>query len=268
MEITKPCPNPVDQVSCNASVVSSSTLVEADNEPWCPGKFKVPVVLAEFVIQIDTEAKVRLDEPTYEIKRIDKQVFLTQCRFVGGTDKVFIAGYIRKNIEYATRTCTTATGISGVINDAVVHIPFKVATQVDFGKHKPQVFPNGQNQVARYFDPKRMGKNIREADRASYEKFNEPVFCELEWSEIYDADIDDVGTPIGTFPNEEEFQEFTDKAVVYICIKLLQKQQIYKHKHHKDGKDDMDELDDIDELDGAETEAPPVNTKWGISLNK
>ncbi|KHD36782.1 hypothetical protein NL50_09710 [Clostridium acetobutylicum] len=216
---------------CNASVLKAHTLEQAENWPVRPGKYKVPVVLSEFVIQIDVEAKVKLNEPAYEIKRIEKQVFLTECRYVGGTDKVFIEGYIRKNIEYASRHCTTKSGIGGVINDTTVHIPFRCVTRVEFNGARPRVFPNFQPDVARYFDQKRMGKNIREADRASYEIFNEPVYCELEWSEIYDADIDDRGCPIDHFLNEEEFQEFTDKSVVYIAIKLLQKQQV-GHTHH------------------------------------
>ena len=71
-----------------------------------------------------------------------------------------------------------------------------------------------------------MGKDIREADRSNIEIFNEPVYCELEWSAVYDADINEKGKPIHGFLNEEEFQEFTDKSVVYLCIKLLQKQQV------------------------------------------
>jgi hypothetical protein len=226
---------------CNASVVNSETLTEADNRRWRGGDIKVPKVLAEFVIQIDSESKIRLNEPAYEIKRIEKQVFLTQCRYIAPTDKVFIEGYIRKNIEYATRVCTTETGIGGVLRDTVVHIPFRAYTKVDF-KHSPKIIPNLPPQVARYFDAKKMGKNIREADRSDVEIFNEPVFCELEWSAVYDADIDDKGTPITGFINEEEFQEFTDKAVVYLCIKLLQKQQVH-FKEHRKGFNEMDMIE-------------------------
>ncbi|NLK04159.1 MAG: hypothetical protein GX319_07095, partial [Clostridiales bacterium] len=45
-------------------------------------------------------------------------------------------------------------------------------------------------------------------------------------SAIYDADINDKGRAIDHLPNEEEFKEFTDKSVIYLCIKLLQKQQV------------------------------------------
>jgi len=211
---------------CNASVICSDTLTGAENYPWWGGEFKVPKVLAEFIVQIDSESKIRLNEPAYEIKRIEKQIFLTQCRYIPPTDKVFIEGYIRKNIEYATKNCSSSSGIGGSIKDTTVHIPFKTYTKVDFNGNLPRVLPNLPPLVARYFDAKRMGKNIREADRSNIEIFNEPVYCELEWSAVFDADIDNKGTPIDGFINEEEFQEFTDKAVVYLCIKLLQKQQV------------------------------------------
>ena len=211
---------------CNATVISSETLTSAENYPWWGGEFKVPKVLAEFVVQIDSESLIKLNEPAYEIKRIEKQVFLTQCRYIPPTDKVFIAGYIRKNIEYASRKCTKGSAIAGSIKDTTVHIPFKAYTKVDFCENKPKIKPNPPAMVARYFDPERMGKDIREADRSNVEIFNEPVYCELEWSAVFDADIDSIGTPIDGFINEEEFQEFTDKSVVYLCLKLLQNQQV------------------------------------------
>ncbi len=238
---------------CNASVLSSDTLPKADNHLWRGGDFKIPKVLAEFVVQIDSEAKIRLNEPAYEIKRIEKQVFLTQCRYIPPTSKVFLEGYIRKNIEYAAKNCDKGHGIAGTIKDTTVHIPFKVYTKVEFCGNKPFILPNPPDLVARYFDEKRMGKDIREADRSSVEIFNEPVYCELEWSAIYDADIDNKGISIEGFMNEEEFQEFTDKSVLYLCIKLLQKQQVclqdYLYPHPKDDH---------------KNEPYPMNTMWNM----
>lgn len=225
---------------CDATVLRSDTLTNAENYPWFGGNFKVPKVLAEFIIQIDSEAKIRLNEPSYEIKRVEKQIFLTQCRYIPPTNKVFIEGYIRKNIEYAARTCTRGSAIAGTIKDTTVHVPFKAYTKVEFKDGFPHIKPNLPPTVARYFDAKRMGKDIREADRSNIEIFNEPVYCELEWSAVFDADIDDKGRPIDGFKNEEEFQEFTDKSVVYLCMKLLQNQQVcwpdYPGTHGKDGE--------------------------------
>jgi hypothetical protein len=211
---------------CEASVLKSDTLTGAENYPWPGGDFKLPRVLSEFVVQIDSESEIRLNEPAYEIKRIEKQIFLKQCRYISTTNKVFIEGYMSKNIEYAAKTCAKYNTIAGTIKDTTVHVPFKFYTKVDFCGASPQIIPNPPPMVARYFDEKRMGKDIREADRSNIEIFNEPVYCELEWSAIYDADINEKGRSIGKLPNEEEFQEFTDKSVVYLCIKLLQKQQV------------------------------------------
>jgi len=211
---------------CDARVLQSDTLTGAENYAWPGGDFKLPRVLSEFVVQIDSESQIRLNEPAYEIKRIEKQIFLKQCRYIPATNKVFLEGYIRKNIEYAAKTCSKYNSIAGTIKDTTVHVPFKVYTKVDFCGAHPQITPNPPSMVARYFDEKRMGKDIREADRSNIEIFNEPVFCELEWAAIYDADINEKGKPIDKMPNEEEFQEFTDKSVIYLCIKLLQKQQV------------------------------------------
>ncbi len=243
------------EVECNASVLSSDTLPKAETFPWWGGNFKVPKVLTEFVVQIDSESKIRLNEPAYEIKRIEKQIFLKQCRYIPPTKKVFLEGYIRKNIEYAARSCTRNHAIAGSIKDTTVHVPFKAYAKVDFHGEEPYIFPNPPALVARYFDEKRMGKDIREADRSNVEIFNEPVYCELEWSAIYDADIDDKGCPIDGLMNEEEFQEFTDKSVIFLCIKLLQKQQVYWPEHCKPHKE-------------AEKEMPyPMNTDWNTPMN-
>jgi hypothetical protein len=238
---------------CDAAVLKADTLPGAENYPWWGGDFKIAKVLSEFIVQIDSESLIRLNEPAYEIKRIEKQIFLTQCRYIPPTDKVFIEGYIRKNIEYAAKNCSRGHGIAGSIKDTTVHVPFKVYTKVDFHGNKPHILPNPPALVARYFDEKRMGKDIREADRSNIEIFNEPVYCELEWSAVYDADIDKKGTPIEGFMNEEEFQEFTDKSVVYLCIKLLQKQQVCWPDHYKPHmKDEYKEM------------PFPENTKWDI----
>ena len=211
---------------CDAAVLESDTLPAAESYSCPGGDFKIPRVLSEFVVQIDTESKIRLHEPSYEIKRIEKQVFLKQCRYIPSTDKVFIEGYIRENIEYATKECIRNNAIAGTIKDTTVHVPFKVYTKVDFCYGQPFISSNPPPTITRYFDEKRMGKDIRQADRSNVEFYNEPIYCELEWSAIYDADINDKGKAIGCMPNEEEFKEFTDKSVIYLCIKLLQKQQV------------------------------------------
>ncbi|WP_458339800.1 DUF7852 domain-containing protein, partial [Clostridium perfringens] len=64
--------------------------------------------MAELNITIPVEATIKLDKEATEIKRIRKNVFLTQSRVIPfsedcrpDTGILFIAGFIRKNIEYA-----------------------------------------------------------------------------------------------------------------------------------------------------------------------
>ncbi|MDZ5017036.1 hypothetical protein GNF72_17860, partial [Clostridium perfringens] len=88
-----------------------------------PVVVKIPVVLAEVNVTIPVEATITLDQVAMEIKRIRKNVFLTQSRIIPfsqdgrrATGILFIAGFIRKNIEYSTQTCMTA-GTSNVCGD-------------------------------------------------------------------------------------------------------------------------------------------------------
>ena len=93
---------------------------------------KTPVVLAERTLQIAIEADIPLNPPAIEIKRVHKNVFLEQVKLVpvtfepiAGTDffnvtraKLFVSGFVRKNIEYASIQC------NGLIQDRVVNTPF------------------------------------------------------------------------------------------------------------------------------------------------
>ncbi|EJT8829475.1 hypothetical protein N3867_005155, partial [Escherichia coli] len=92
---------------------------------------QIPVVLAEKTIQIVVESNISLDPPAIEIKRILKNVFLTQCKSVPlaftpipGTNyclvtrtKLFLQRYIRKNIEYTNDEC------NGVIYNHIANVP-------------------------------------------------------------------------------------------------------------------------------------------------
>jgi len=109
------------EYTCKAGVIKSETLTECPNEFLTPKGFngpfvgKIPVVLAEPVIQVDVESVIQLEEPALEIKRVKKNLFITQCKLIDTgfdyeckgkrTGKLFLSGYVRKNIEYATADC-------------------------------------------------------------------------------------------------------------------------------------------------------------------
>ena len=88
-----------DNNICEANVLSAHTLTEANNYPWQGGEYKVPKVLAEFMIQIDLESKIRLNEPAYEIKRIEKRYKKMMKGTVGKSLEEMIFEYNSKVVE-------------------------------------------------------------------------------------------------------------------------------------------------------------------------
>ncbi|WP_406541058.1 hypothetical protein [Clostridium ljungdahlii] len=68
--------------------------------------------------------------------------------------------------------------------------------------------------------------------------------------------------PIEGFRNEEEFQEFTDKSVVYLCLKLLQKQQVWSLDDKTGkccGRNDIKKSTRSDDM--------PLKSNWNFSIN-
>jgi hypothetical protein len=211
---------------CEGEILENSTLNEYSGEDmYQMGFAKVPVVLGEFTVQIDVESKIILPEPALEIKRIKKNVFLTQCRFISGTKKVFLKGFVRKNIEYATIDCVTPKGICGDIKHATVHVPFHCVAEAKCLR-PAATRTNPPVKEINYFDEENLGVDIKEKDLLSLETFNEKIFCELEHSSIYEADIIEDAKEIKGHPTEHEFMCFIEKEVIHLTLKLLQNQQI------------------------------------------
>jgi hypothetical protein len=233
--------NCIEQVSRCGGVIEPITVPECQVENEKPhvvghGKIvaKVPVVIAEKTVQIVVEANIRLDREAMEIKRIRKNIFLTQCRLIpkGGfschTGKLFLKGYIRKNIEYATAGCVGNRAISGEIRHTTVNVPFHCCVPIEYRHHITPIFKgNEEPEEYQTFDPLNEGKDLRQQDFESTEYFNEKVFCELVKARFDEADIQVDGVSISeNFPLESSFQEITEKLVVHLTFKLLQLQQV------------------------------------------
>ncbi|WP_346888469.1 CsxC family protein [Clostridium sp. UBA1056] len=209
-----------------------------------PAVVKIPVVLAEVNITIPVEAVITLDQPAMEIKRIRKNVFLTQSRIIPfsqddefNTGILFIAGFIRKNIEFATQTCTTAgtPNFCGDIRQCTVEVPFNFTTRITF--RRPPIFvENTTPSELEFFTDKLQGCDVcadpvigrNPCDQSLFfrEFFNEKPFTELVRADIAEVDIHTNPTFSCTVPTEQRFTEITEKAVVNLTLKVLQKQQV------------------------------------------
>ncbi|WP_102399779.1 CsxC family protein [Haloimpatiens massiliensis] len=235
---------------CQTTVTDPKTLSLCNNTPVTPTTVagplvaKIPVVLAEVEVQIDTEATINFQEPFSEIKRITKDVYLTQCKIIPGTGvvqngipvtgKLFLAGFVRKNIQYVYADCVSTDVVSGAIRDISVDVPFQCVTEINY--ITPPVFTFSNVETSLEFtctentcqcEDTTLGRIPCEQVFNQTILFNEKPFCELISARIYEYDINREPAPINSnFPDRLEYDSLTEKMVIYLTLKVLQLQQV------------------------------------------
>ena len=207
---------------------------------------KVPVVLGEDTVQIDISSKIDFPEPVLEIKDIKKKLKLTQCRLLLPTNKLFIKGFVRKNIQYATPTKGSKDAVVSTIHSLTTDIPFEAVAEINLIK-KPKFSTNPGSQEFTFFTESPLPKgfadkdsllsgDLSEFDQLSGESYNELPFCQLissnfieydeslnrEMGKVQDRDGKDIDAPF----EEGTFTSLNEKMVVELTIKVLQKQQL------------------------------------------
>lgn len=225
-EISKSSPK------CNSKVVDSATLSQCENECHIPmGRtgplvVKIPVVLSDVEIQVDVEAEIRLEDAALDVKTIDKHIYLTQCKLIPHTNKLFIAGYVQKNIQYSSIDCVDKISISGKIQHTTVNVPFKCATEIKLSKRP--IYGKDYKDKQSTLNENMFGKDNKEDSWFHYSKLSEPVYCELEYAKIMETDIYDPKYPIpNTIKDEKPFKELIEKMVIFIRLKVLQNQPVF-----------------------------------------
>lgn len=211
-----------------------------------PVTAKVPVTLAELTLQVNLATLMSLPEPALEIKDIKKKLKITQCLLARCSGLqlsavLFLKGFIRKNIKYATRGCSNAEGVCGDIRHCTVDIPFSCSTKVNFNGQVPESIQFNSTDEFSYFRSQSLsGSSFAEKDRllsgdvsefnqVSQEFFNELPYCELINSCIveYDEFLDHQHLAGVKMPFEERlFQQIEEKMVVYLRLKILQNRQV------------------------------------------
>ncbi|WP_342045872.1 CsxC family protein [Bacillus sp. OTU530] len=207
---------------------------------------KIPVVIGETKVQIDVDTIINFPEPVLEIKAIKKNLKIVQCRLLTPTNKLFIKGFVRKNIQYATPTAATSNSVLSNIRSLTIDIPFTGVTAIDFlNNPKFQTNPDTKNftfftesQLPKGFSPKEhlLSGDLSQFDQLSGEHFNELPFCELiesrfiEFDEALDRQMGRVLNARGEVlhsPFEEgTFTRVEEKMVIELTVKVLQNQQV------------------------------------------
>ena len=226
-----PCPvTSTEQIPLTVSPVSTVTQSRMPT-------LKVPVVLAEPTLQIVVESNITLSPAATEIKRVKKNVFLNQVKLVPvqfcriqGTDffnvtraKLFVAGHIRKDIEYSSNTC------NGALQDRVADVPFSGFAELN---GDVTTNPNGfilfpiigisESAEANFLNDKTMlDARLDKAFFQNLVKYNEQPYGELVAANFYELDF----SPTMTSP-EGTFNTLREKLVLDLTVKVLQVQQM------------------------------------------
>lgn len=216
---------------CESKVLDSSTLNECNNKHFIPmggtGPLvaKIPVILSDLEVQIDVESEIKLQEPALDIKTVDKKVNLTQCKLIPYTNKLFIAGYVQKNIQYSTIHYVNESSASGNIRHITVKVPFKCVTKIKLVK-KP-IYGKEYKKRISSLDKSMFCEDGKEDSWIHYSKPYEAIYCELDYARILETDfLKDLSSHESKLYAENGIFEVIEKMVIFIRLKVLQNQQV------------------------------------------
>ena len=262
MPPTTVCPQPNHTVTPNPIFPSSATL------PMCtPLELKKAGPCTVLVtVSIPTESIFTLPTKALEIKMIRKNLKITQCRFFNcsppargiphDTPKLFLGGFVRKDIQYSEVIRQTTTTVEGTIKDFVIDIPFTCV--VDLGNiHSisPTLFSQRQEyefssstSLPSGFSPKDklISGDLTEYNVVSQQFLNSLPSCELVFSQINEMDdaLDRVPLPGGPF-EEGVFRTLQEKMIILIQLRLTFPTEIdppHTHCHFLEPRSDDNDL--------------------------
>lgn len=246
-----------------------------NNESYCKPKHhhpnvnigklvtKVPVVLAELALTADMTAKITFPEPVLEIKDVKKRVKITQCRLLLPSNKLFVSGFVRKNIQYASPSGdiehATSKSIASDLHSYTVDIPFQLVTEIERYLSAPVQPQMNSREEFDFFVSQSLPSGFPEKDellssdlsqfhQSSTQYYNELPYCELvsskiiEWDEAIDRKMIGKDAPLA----EGVFRTIEEKMVLDFTLRVIQNQQIrvasttnddHHHRHDCDEDD-------------------------------
>lgn len=224
---------------------------------------RVPVRLGTYDVRTHLVADIKFPHPVMEIKDIKKRVIITQCRLMtrvqgtqGATPRgpypLFIEGYVRKNIQYAS-PCHNDKGecVSAEMKSLTVKIPFTCWTSVMLDVAAILPVSNTRSEFD-FFRAQELGKGFPEKDKflssdisqfhqASTGFYNDLPFCELvshdivEWDEATDRRSINGGYGEDSPVDEGFFHHMVEKMMLTFRIRVLQEQLVEVNNDNGNG---------------------------------
>lgn len=198
-------------------------------ETLFPKTIKVPVTLAETAVVVCVEANVHLEKPATEIIRVWKSAILEQCELVPTFNpyaaKLFVSGFIRKNIEYATAEKASCSSVCGDIRHTTVLVPFDFCTDITFPTGGPslQLSPDFSSS-GEFLNKMGNGPQFHASLFGNRQVYNEKPYCELVFTEFTELDVGQNTKCVSEHVNT--FTSVREKIVLRLGLKILQDQQV------------------------------------------
>lgn len=235
---TTPTPmSPVQPVTPNPVFPSTASLPECT-----PLQVLQPTPTTVLVtVSIPTEAIITLPAKALEIKNIRKRLKITQSRFFNSppaivgvptdTPKLFLAGFVRKDIQFSKATSQTLTTVTGTINDFVVDVPWSCVVDLGtglvlpptrFGSQQEFEFATNTALPAGFASKDRLiAGDLSEFNLISTEFLNQLPTVSLVVSQINEMDeaLDRVALAGGPF-EEGQFTMIQEKMVILVQVLL------------------------------------------------
>ncbi|WP_407314204.1 CsxC family protein [Desulfosporosinus sp. SB140] len=193
-------------------------------------------------VSIPAESVFTLPTKALEIKKIRKNLKITQCRFFNfvrqipgmphDTPKLFLGGFVRKDIQYSEAVQQTATTVESVIKDFIVNIP--ISCVVDLGR--TLVIPSnlfGKQAEYEYSDLTLPPSGFTLKDKlpsSDFEEFNvvNQQFLNLSPNcELIFCRINEMGNALDRIPlrggplDEGIFKTIQEKMIILIQFRLI-----------------------------------------------
>lgn len=237
MPPTTVCPEPNHTVTPNPVFPSTATL-----PMFTPLEVKKTGLRTVLVtVSIPAESSLTLPTEALEIKTIKKNLKITQCRFFNSpppvlgiphdTPKLFLGGFVRKDIQYSEAIRQTTTTVEGTIKDFVINIPLTCVVDLrcihgisptHFSQRQEYEFSSSTSLPSGFsLKDKLLSGDPTEFNVVSQEFLNTLPNCELIFSQINEMDeaLDRVPLPGGPF-EEGVFRTVQEKMIVLIQLRL------------------------------------------------
>jgi hypothetical protein len=192
-------------------------------------------------VSIPAETVFTLPTKALEIKSIRKNLKITQCRFFNFTPpvpgipqdnpKLFLSGFVRKDIQFSEAIRQTACTVEGRINDFVIDVPWSCVVDLGSAIVIPPTLFNQQMEFE-FFRQQKLPHGFAEKDRllssdrsefnqVSNEFFNPLPKCTLVFSQINEMDEALDRVPLLGGPFEEGlFQTVQEKMIILVQLRL------------------------------------------------